>query len=461
MSTFGSLSTAMSGLNAARAGLDVTGQNMANVNTTGYTRQRVETSAVAPLSSLQNTPGQGVKIDSITRLGSTHLDARVADALGAHGLKTLRAETLQALETIHAEPGDDAISGRLDAFWSAWQDLANRPGEDAPAGVVLTEASVLAEQIAGGYRQVADLWSQTRTELTARVGEVNDLATQVADLNDRIRHANHTGVSPNELLDQRGRLTDQLARLTGATLQHAADGTVNVLVGGNALVDGDRARALTVSGPVQMPTEPTAPGVVVAWEHNGISANLSAGELAGSVDILAPWGELSQAADTYNTLAGQLASDVNAIYADAADPDGATGHEFFALSPTAPPALGLTVAVGDASDLLAGAPGMGGKDGSIADRIAQLGTDGPSQTWSDAVVALGVASASAQQQASLADTTLVGAQSAHAAHSSVSLDEESVNLLSYQRAYQAASRAITAVDEMLETLINRTGRVGL
>src|SRR5690606_12624807 len=133
----------------------------------------------------------------------------------------------------------------------------------------------------------------------------------------------------NELLDQRGRLTDQLARLTGATLQHAADGTVNVLVGGNALVDGDRARALTVSGPVQMPTDPNAPGVVVAWEHNGISANLSAGELAGSVDILAPWGELSQAADTYNTLAGQLASDVNAIYADAADPDGATGHEFF------------------------------------------------------------------------------------------------------------------------------------
>jgi flagellar hook-associated protein 1 FlgK len=126
------------------------------------------------------------------------------------------------------------------------------------------------------------------------------------------------------------------------------------------------------------------------------------------------------------------------------------------------PAQTLSVTPSDAADIASGAPGAGGRDGTIADRIAQLGVsaDSPSAAWSSLVTTIGVATRSALQQASLADLAATSAVNMQLSNSAVDLDEENVNLLMFQHAYQGAARVLTAVDEMLDTLINRTGIVG-
>src|SRR5690554_5070831 len=325
MSTFSGLNTAYTALTAARRGLDVVGQNIANANTAGYTRQRVTTSSVGSVAQVGPLAaplqvGQGVSFDGIARLGNVFLDARVRDSAATSGYWAVRANTMTSLEVSMQEPGDNGISTRLQEFWAGWQDLANRPGEPAPAGIVLEKAGVLSSQIAAGYKAVDNQWTQLRDELNGMASELNDAAAQVADLNGRIRAAKASGSSVNELLDHRNKLTTTIAALTGATVRNLEDGTAEVLIGGNAIVSGDSYRPVTVVGSAHLAGSDTNP-VHLEWAHRpGHSVSLEAGEMAGAVSMLAPTtpggtgGALAEAAEQYNRLATELAAAVNTVH---------------------------------------------------------------------------------------------------------------------------------------------------
>jgi flagellar hook-associated protein 1 FlgK len=122
----------------------------------------------------------------------------------------------------------------------------------------------------------------------------------------------------------------------------------------------------------------------------------------------------------------------------------------------------LTVVPQDVTGIATGTPGSGNLDGSLADKMSQLGTatGSPDSVWATFVTKTGSASQAEQQHSKLADAAATSATSMQASGASVSLDEESMNLLTYQHAYQAAARVMTAVDDMLDTLINKTGLVG-
>ncbi|TFC93866.1 MULTISPECIES: flagellar hook-associated protein FlgK [Cryobacterium] len=488
MSTFGGLNTAYTGLVAARQGLEVVGQNIANANTDGYTRQRVTTSAVDAaarigLMSATVGPGQGVSVDGIARLGSASLDAQVRSSAAVAGYSAVRANALSAVEVSMNEPGESGLSAQLQEFWAGWHGVANSAGDTAPAGVLLSRAEVLTGQISAGYQAVAAQWSTERASVDSMVAEINGTAGQVAELNYRIRQTVAGGGTANELIDQRNLLTTSLAALTGGSVVDRTDGTVDVLVGGNALVSGDSARALiargarTLDGPNGLtdPAGTTGP-VRVEWVDRAGSIGIDGGELAGSLSLLAEadaggtGGSLAEAAATYNTFATNLAAKVNAVYSTGNN-STLPGGAFFATSALGPAALGLSVTPTTAAELTTGLALNGALDGSIADQIAQLGAgkavDGagnpvrsPSADWSDFVTSLAVKTKGELRQASLADVTATTAVNAQLANSSVDLDEENVNLLMFQHAYQGAARVLTAVDEMLDTLINRTGLVG-
>ena len=211
MSTFSGLNTAYTGLTAARQGLNVVGQNIANVNTDGYTRQRATTTAAGALANTGYLTtavrvGQGVSVDAIARLGDVHLDARVRATAAISAYTDVRADALSAIEGTLQEPGENGLAAQLQAFWAAWQDLSNRAGEAPPAQVLLQQAAVVAAQVAHGYNEVSTQWSQMRTDVDGMVTQVNDAAVQVADLNARIRSTVAAGSSPNELIDQRSTL---------------------------------------------------------------------------------------------------------------------------------------------------------------------------------------------------------------------------------------------------------------
>ncbi|WP_404473003.1 flagellar hook-associated protein FlgK [Microbacterium aerolatum] len=468
MSTFSGLTTAASGLAAARRGMDVVGQNIANQTTEGYTRQRVTTSSIAALAqtgrfSTGAAPGHGVSIDGVARLGDALLDARVRDTLASSGFWSTRAVAATTMEAALAEPTEDGLAARLSQFWSGWQDLANTPDSRAAASVVLETASELAAQIASGYKTVASQWSDARTAAERTVSQVNAAADQIADLNREIRDALASGRSANELIDQRGVLAQNVARLSGAKANIESDGTLTVRIDGNALVAGDDARHLALSGPTSI--EAGAP-VTVTWATApDMPVAIVGGELGGNLSVLAPadkGGMLAQLAASYNEVATALADRVNEQHRLGVTAAGQPGGDFFAVSGTGPAALGLSVVVTSGSDLALAAPDAGAWDSSNADAISQIGLSatGPDARWASQVSTLSVSTAADIQRARVSETTAITAAAAQQSVAAVDGDEETISLLTYQTAYQAAARVMTAVDEALDVLINRTGVVG-
>jgi flagellar hook-associated protein 1 FlgK len=475
ISTLGALQSAYSGLAAAQMGIDVTGQNIDNSDTTGYIREEVEQSAlgapaqVGPATgSLQ--PGQGVAVTGIVQLGSSLLDAQVRTTNASAGYSGTVSSALTQIETTLGEPSTDAISGQLQSFWSAWQDVSNQPGSEAPAGALLGQANTLVTQISSAYQSVDQQWSDTNSDLTAKVGQLNSDASQVAQLNGQIESTLASGGDANELIDARNNAVADMATLAGATVTQNSNGTINVSIGGSNMVQGTTSRTLEVTGTTSLEGTSTNP-VQLVWsdQTSGPALNPTTGAIAGDLSLLAPadatgnGGAYAETAAQLNTLASSLASQVNAVSETGATSTGATGQDFFALASGVPAALGLSVIPTSASGIAVANPSLGSADGSVADEISQLGSasGSPDAGWSSFIVSLGTASQTATQQSTLDQSAQSAATTAQQSQESVDLDQESMNLIAYQHAYEGSARVMTTLDDMLDQLINHTGIVGL
>lgn len=465
MSTFSGLNTAHLGLNAARQGMDVIAQNIANKATPGYTRQQVDQASLPPIQNGQGLAvGQGVHVTGINRTGDSILDARVRDATASQAYWDIRANAASQVEAFMAEPTEQGLAAEMSKFWAAWQDLSNTPDSASAGAVVITEGQTLAGQIASGYTAVSDQWAQARQSVDQTVESLNAAADEVASLNAQIRNAQAAGRNANELIDVRGLIVEDLARMSGATATVEPDGTMTVRLDGNALVQGDNVQRVVAAGPSDISSgEP----VTIAWEHRpGVPLQGISGELGGTLSVLAPasdGGVLAQAAQVYNDVATELAAQTNAQHQAGVTAGGDPGGPFFALDTGAPPALGLRVVPTQGGELATAEQGSGALDASNADKLGQLGQQAgsPDEMWSSFVVQLGANTAGDKQRAAVSEIASHAAISAQQSVASVDIDEETVNLMTLQTAYQASSRVLTAIDEALSTLINRTGKVGL
>jgi flagellar hook-associated protein 1 FlgK len=471
MSTFSGITAAHSALVAARAGIDVAGQNIANLTTDGYTRQRVNLAAASPagrigmMNPTSFSAGQGVTVTGIARLANEMLDSRVRTTASSAGYSFVRATALSSLETSLNEPGANGISAGLSDFWSSWQQLSNSPGSEAAAAVVISEGTALASQIKQGYTAVSNQWDSLRGNTALQTEELNSAAAQVAELNGMIRTALAAGTPSNTLLDQRAMLTSSIASLSGGTTSQNSDGTVDVFLGGNLLVTGTTANAVTLTGSQSI----AGTGVQLEWAARpGQAITVDGGEITGALSMLAPAGtggagsSLASAANSYNAMATELATQVNSLLATGIATTGAAGTPFFEIDGSGAAALGLRVIPNSATQIATGQPGSGALDGSIADKISLIGKQAgsPDKLWSSTVTSIGATTKTELQQSVLADLAATSASSQQLANSSVDLDEENVNLLMAQTAYNGAARVLSAMDEMLDTLINRTGLVG-
>jgi flagellar hook-associated protein 1 FlgK len=471
VSSFGALNTAYRGLSAAQQAMDLAGHNVANVGTDGYTRQRIDQSSLTPpaqagLASMGVQVGQGVSVDRIARLGNALLDATVRTATSSAAYLTQRSAAFDRIEATLREPGTDGVSAHLRSFWAAWQDVANWPSEPGPANALLHEARQLVSALSTGRSALEEQWTDTRSSAETMTASLNDAAAQVAALNKSIRSTLNAGGQANELIDARARLTETIATLAGGTVREEPDGTVSVYLGGNALVRGDDARAVRLTGADSMAAATVAP--TLEWaDQPGLAVGLEGGSIAGTLSVLAPasggaGGPIAESAARYDAFAAKLAADVNEVHQAGQSQSGATNLNFFQFDATQG-ARSLSVIPVDGTQLATGGLGTGPLDGSNADAIAQLaiGPNSPDAQWAAFVTATGSASRAAGQQSQLADAAAGNAKQAQTAGASVSLDEENVALVAAQHAYQAAARVLTAIDQALDTLINRTGTVGL
>src|ERR1700742_2760819 len=251
VSTFMGLQTALRGLIAQQEALDVTGHNIANANTLGYSRQEVTTSASRALridtasraGNGQAELGTGVDVDGVSRARDRFLDLQYrAQAMRLGGLAA-RVKGLETIEGALAEPGETGISQELQTFWSDWEGLANSPEDAASRQAVVEAGKALATSLAELNGQLTDAAEVAETEFAALAGEggeVEQMAKEIALLNGAIRSATTSGSEPNDLLDRRDLLLDELSELGQVSVTENADGTVEVGFGDAAapLVEG-------------------------------------------------------------------------------------------------------------------------------------------------------------------------------------------------------------------------------
>jgi flagellar hook-associated protein 1 FlgK len=472
-SSFGGLNTAYTGLVAARQGLTVVGDNISNSTTVGYSRQQVTTSSLTPASEsgfvnpLQ--VGDGVSVNGVTRVTSALANAQVRTSSAADGYAQETATQLSSIESALNEPGDNGLSSSLQSFWSAWQNVSSTSTSASSATSVIAAGKQVASQLAAGYTAAANQWSAVRGNVDTTVSTINADAKQVAALNGQIRTIVASGGDANGLLDQVSTLSTTLANLSGATVRSNADGTSDILLGGNALVSGTTVNQIAATGATSLDGASATPVTIGFANNAAATATISGGTLGADLAMLAPanaggtGGAIAQAAAQYNSLATTLASSVNSIMQGGATATGATGLSFFSISDPAHAATSLAVIPTDSTGIAAATPGSGASNGDIANQIAQLttSTTGTDAQWESFVVGIGQASSSATSQASITSTGLATATSAQSSVSAVSTDQETTNMLTYQNAFSAAARVLTTVDDMLNTLINKTGLVGI
>lgn len=454
MSSFSGLSVALSSLQSQQRRMDVIAQNLANVNTPGYTRQRAELAEVGPAGPNiwgNTTPaGNGVKVTGITRIGDDITLNRVRGHQADSNYLTTMAGNLSGVETGLNEPSDSGLTEQLGALTSALSDAAasggGKNGDDTTLTVAVQKAQSVADTVRSGYAQVNDRWAATRSDVDNTLTDFNSAAKSVAKLNEEIHEANLAGSSPNALLDQRDTLLTKMSGLAGVTIAPSAPGSdmVKVSIGGAAVVDGN-----TVTGDV-VTTGGTAMG-----DPTGLALKGAAGTTALDASSSGLSGSIAAKLETLNTTLPGVAAGYDKVAANLTSVMNANGNPGF-FSGTA---ADFTVALGDPSSFKVSTPGT--LDGKYADDMVKAMRDtatSPVADWKKLVGSVGTASNSFATRSTAAQANLSAAEAALQSTTGVDLDEEMTNLVATQRSYQAAGKLMATVDSMLDTLINHTGR---
>ena len=465
MSSFGSLNTALTGLSAAQRAMDVTGQNIVNANTPGYSRQRVLLSSAGSSTAASFFAGQqagfgGVGVADVTRIRDAFLEASRAAAGGRQEMLTAQANALAGAQQLLAEPGQNGLQSALDAFYAGWADLANTPTDTAAGAVVIERGRAVTGQLHATANGLAQQWSVTYTNLDDVVAQANQTASDLALLNGKIQEGVVAGKTINELIDQRDVLVRKLADLVGGVAQPMGDGQVQVAVGGITVVAGTHAQTLSLGGAADITTASADPPTIL-WGTTPVA--VESGEALGLLAALRT--DLPGTLDAVNEVSTKLRDAVNTLHTGGFTLAGVAGGDFF----DGTDAFTISVVPTTYADL-AVTPNLGTVDGATAGLIADLadddyaasvlGSQGPSSRWRDLTTAVGVQLKSLQTAADVQSTVVQSADDALEADAGVSLDEEMSNLIMYQRSYQASARVITTIDELLDTLVNRTGTVG-
>ena len=277
MSGFSGLTIATRALRAAQIALEVTGHNIANANTEGYSRQRVDLVEAPPDITPWGVKGTGVEISNISRVKEDYLDIQLRNETKLLGQWEEKEKFLSRLELYFNEPSDEALNNMFAEFWSRWEDLSLTPEEQTSRSNLLQQADMLASSLNMLYTNMNSLRFDADEAIKSYVQEVNSLAQNIASLNDQIRFYEIGDATANDLRDQRDLLLKKLSELIDFSSEEQPDGTLIISVGGVNLVDRIDAEELSYR-------YNSEGHVVPVWSANNEDVVLRGGKLKGAVD---------------------------------------------------------------------------------------------------------------------------------------------------------------------------------
>ena len=513
--TFAGFETAKSSIFANQKSIDIVGNNMANVDTNGYTRQRTDRTAVAPTSYTTRVAsnrvgllGQGVETLGVSQIRDSFLDKRFRDEYSKTSYHAPAASVLddiqRALGDGHDITDESGLYGAIKQIYDSINDYIEEPTLDTEANLVLSAFKNMTQVLQQLDAKLTNVAKQQISDLGVTVNRANDVLAQIAHLNQMIgddatvlSDPDNEYFRPNELLDQRNLLLDELAGYGDISVTQLANGKINVDMGGRQVVREDQYDALNL----QVNDDNT---VAIQWRSTGENVPLAGGSLLASIDYINGRGLNVQSSsetpqqgipyyrDRLDTFANALAKMVNsavpvqdeATGKPMVDADGSIVYKTL-LGAKTPGGVNGKILVTAGNIAISDEWTQGGagyfiysKDEEVEDyaqKIAIQLTESSytfdsygekfTGTFADYEVDfLGRLGADLAFQEGRQEATALVADDfldRRDEISGVSQDEETTDMMKYQKSYEAAARLMTVLDELIDVIVNRMGRVGL
>lgn len=318
------LDIAKNALQANQKAINVTSHNIANANTPGYSRQKVDFSTNEPLRVGDQYFGTGVSIESVRRVYDSFQALQLRSAESKLSGFEAKNEHVSSLERVINELGEGGLSGLLDDFFNGFQDIAADPSSYTARSAMLSTAATLADRFNSIDDSIRTTLRTMNEQVADRVDRINSIASEVADLNAKIGSTTNSGGSVNDLLDKRDAALDELAGIIDITTYENDDGKVDVLLGGGiTLVAGVYSSTVaTAAGDDPYMDDITLGGVV-------LNDKITSGSVRGTLDAAAYFQGFQDKLDRFAT---SLVKEVNVLHGSGYGLDGSTGQDFFTAS---------------------------------------------------------------------------------------------------------------------------------
>lgn len=505
-STFMGLETARRSLSTHQWALQATGNNVANASNPGYSRQRLSLGMTEQLSvNFSGTKagqfGTGVRGETLARIRDLMIDQQYRDESVKNAYYATKEAAFGRMEDIINEPSENGLAKSLDLFWASLQDLSVNPDDTGARSVVRQRAMTLTDTFNYMSSSLTKVQGDLKAEADVVVKKVNDLLTKINNVNRQIGDAEPLGALPNELYDERDRYMDELAQyieferkpidyLNGETRgnsQRMAEGRIDIVINlgktspktpvtlvdaANGTVGSIGASSYKAAGAPE--ADPMLPMTYADMPNGKLKALV---EMYGENASEGVDGEFTGMLNDLNEMANVFATAFNIAHGQNKDADGNNGRTDFFTDASDP--LNISAATIKVHDdfmqelnLIAASSDGNIGDGSGALALAHMKETGLAFDGSVTTTTsigkyyqnvIGNMAVKASQSGSLAKSTLAlmaSSDQRRQSVSAVSLDEEMTMMIQYQHAYNAAARNITAVDEMLDKIINGMGVVG-
>jgi len=462
---FGSLNMAARSLQTQMTGVEVSGQNLANINTTGYSRQRVEIQTSPDLATGIGQEGTGASAVAIQQVVSSLMNDQIQSQSSVSSYWSAQQSALQSAQTDLNEFLDGTgstdstssssdsttstgLSAQLSDLFSAFSSLATSPTSLTQRQAVVNQAQSLASTFNQISTQLTQMQSSLNSSVSTDVSSANKLLSDIAGLNKQISFAESSGGTANDLLDVREQDLENLSGLTNITTSTGTNGAVNVSIGGQSLVSGSQVQDT-------LQTYDAGNGnLLVQTATGGVNLTLTGGSIQGTID--ARDGTLATLQGNLDTLASNLISQVNTVYSTGYSLTGTTGANFFSGTGAATITVNASL-VSNPSQVQASGSATATGDNSVALSLAQLddttqsglNNESFSDFYTQSVADLGNALSTANTQ--VTDQTSVSTMLAtqRSSISGVSVDEEMTNLMGFQRAYEASAQLVTTINTLM------------
>jgi len=414
------LNTAKSGMNVSQVAIQTTSHNISNINTPGYSRQRVNQSASSPYSMPGKNSnfgagqiGTGAQIDNVTRIRNSFYDYQYRSESHQYGSTSVKYEYFKNIEGIFNEPSDTAISSSLNSFFNSWSELSKDPQSSGVKSVVIENGKYLSNSINSAFKRLESLEEGLDKQSEYIMDEVNSMLSQLDKLEKNIKIIQGSGKSPNDFLDQRDQLLDNLSfklnindKDVKATLKKAYDAN------GKVTLD-----------------DLTKSGVKIS------------GELEGTLSMKQ---EINKYKDGLKQLSNTITSNVNK--AAGQEIFKAKDGELISINPEMlqePEKINVTADIAlKVYELKSEKLNINGKDMTI------------NTFYNSMIQDLGQSSAAVIRDESNQSKLLENIDSSRSSVSGVSLDEEMISLVQLQHTYSANAKVMSTIDSLLDVVVN-------